>query len=143
MKCNGIELQEFKSDKAVVFDPPEKMLVWDEDDDDASVIPNEPVLVCAYIPTREMKVITSRASWRHCAEIPEKLKPRRATNLELVKWLAQGNGQVSEDDCISVWMTHTYTKNEEHKACDEATMVRKWDDTEWHEPTADYMGLEG
>lgn len=143
MKCNGIELTEFKSDKAVVFDPPEKMLVWNEDDDDASVIPNEPVLVCAYIPTSEMKVITSRASWRHCAKIPEDLKPRRATNRELIKWLAQGNGMCRHRLSFTVQDNVKCDKIELDNECNPSWLVCKWDDTDWHQPTVDYMGLEG
>ena len=137
MKYNGIEVKEFKSDKPVAFDPPKKMLCWDTYDD-------RPCLdeVDAYIPRHNFPVKCSDSEWRHCAEIPEDTKPRRATNLELAKWLANGNGQVSGKESLGVWMTHTYTKNEEYNACDESTTVRKWDDTEWHEPTADYMGLE-
>ena len=137
MKYKGQELTEFKSDKPVVFDPPKKMLVWDDDDMSCRY-----VVVLAYLPESTNPVIEERSFWQHCAEDPEELKPRRATNIELMKWLAQGNGQVSEDDCISVWMTHTYTKNKEHNACDKSTMVRKWDDKKWHEPTVDYMGIE-
>ena len=31
MKYKGKELKEFTSDKPVVFDPPKKMVVWDDD----------------------------------------------------------------------------------------------------------------
>ena len=54
MKYQGIELKEFTSDKSVVFDPPKKMLVWD--DDNCRII-GDPVPVYAYIPDRVMKVV--------------------------------------------------------------------------------------
>lgn len=137
MKYNGVEVTEFTSDEQVAFNPPKKMLVWDDN------IEVREDLVYAYIPKRFMhKVIGHSCAWTHCAEIPQASKPRRATNFELMKWLANGNGQVSENDCISVWMTHAYTKNKDHNACDKSTMVRKWGDKKWHEPTTDYMGLE-
>ncbi len=138
MKYNGMKLKEFKSDKPVAFDPPKNMLVWDDDDRMCRC-----AVVLAYLPESTSPVIVDCSFWQHCAEIPEESKPRRATNLELAKWLAQGNGQVSGNDSLGVWVTHTYTKNEEHNACDESTAVRKWEDAEWHEPTVDYMGLEG
>jgi hypothetical protein len=139
MKYKGIELKEFTSDKPVVFDPPKKMFVCDTAEllDDGNTD-----YVYAYVPAAEYPVKTGCNCFSRCAEIPEALKPRRATNLELAKWLANGNGQVSGKDSPDVWMTHTYTKNEEHNACDESTTVRKWGDAEWHEPTANYMGLE-
>lgn len=137
MKYNGIVVKEFTSDKPLVFDPPKNMVCWDHDDD----IPRLDI-VDAYIPKHDFPVKCSDAEWRHCAEIQEELKPRRATNLELAKWLANGNGLVAGNDSIGVWTTHTYTKNEEHNACDKSTVVRKWRDAEWHEPTEDYMGLD-
>lgn len=146
MNYKGKELKEFKSDKPIVFDPPKKMLVWDDDDDDA-VIPDDPVLVCAYIPTREMKVITSHASWQHCAEIPKESKSRRATNLELAKWLAQGNGEKSyalangATCSVSCDFNFIYSRGQEDRPLREHLVVRKWGDNEWHEPTIDYMGL--
>lgn len=74
MKYKGIELQEFKSDKAVLFDPPKKMLVWDEN------IEAREDFVYAYIPKRfGYKVIGHSCAWQHCAEIPEVSKPRRAS----------------------------------------------------------------
>lgn len=137
MKYNGVEVKEFTSDEQVAFNPPKKMLVWDDN------IEVREDLVYAYIPKRFMyKVIGHSCAWTHCAEIPQASKPRRATNLELMKWLAQGNGLVADNDSLGEWATHTYMKKEEHCSCEESTVVRKWDDAEWHEPTVDYMGLE-
>ncbi len=128
MKHNGIELKEFTSDRPVVFDPPRDMLVWDSGYSEALAR-----LVHAYVPVRHWPVIAEDNNWTHCAEIPEQPKPRRATNRELAKWLAQGNGErVFVDDHRS-----------DNLPVSECVRVRKWDDEEWHEPTADYMGLEG
>lgn len=137
MKYRGIELKEFKSDKPVVFDPPKKMLVWNFATDFPQVID-----VVAYLPKCCSPVKTVNSAWQHYAEIPEEPKPRRATNLELAKWLAKGNGLLAGKDSVGVWTAHSYMKNEEHCVCDESNVVRKWDDAEWHEPTVDYMGLE-
>lgn len=137
MKYNGMKLNEFKSDKPVMFDPPKKMLVWDEN------IEVREDLVYAYIPKRFVyKVIGHSCAWTHCAEIPKEPKPRRATNRELAKWLAQGNGMckhrggVTFHTCILCGMSETDTE------CASTYLIQKWDDTEWHEPTVDYMGLE-
>ncbi len=129
MKYNGIELKEFTSDRPVVFDPPRKMLVWD-------VVDREPCerTIVAYLPGRSMhSAVGMNDAYSYCAEIPEEPKPRRATNRELAKWLAQGNGErVFVDDPRS-----------DNLPVSECVRVRKWDDEDWHEPTADYMGLEG
>ena len=34
------------------------------------------------------------------------------------------------------------TEQLENEALDESFTVRKWDDTEWHKPTREYIGLE-
>ena len=87
MNYNGIELKEFTSDRPVTFDPPKKMLVWDEIMD----TPLE-VKVCSYMPAWRYPVGTSTQTFCHCAEIPEEPKPRRATNIELMKWLPHIRG---------------------------------------------------
>ncbi len=138
MKYKGIELEEFTSDRPVVFDPPKKMLVWCNGD----LRPDE-LDVHAYIPARAYPVVLNGDCLSHCAEIPEEPKPRRATNLELVKWLAQGNGlcRCGNSEYARPWcgsVSIDWLGDE----CLETYSVRKWDDEEWHEPTADYMGLE-
>lgn len=138
MKYNGIELQEFTSCKPVVFDPPKKMLVWDE-------IMDTPLeaKVYSYMPAWRYPAGTSTQAFAHCAEIPEEPKPRRATNLELMKWLAQGKGILKISDTDSVY-TKVDDLNERilGNDCPTGIVVRKWEDKEWHEPTVDYMGLE-
>lgn len=138
MKYNGIELEEFTSDKPVVFDPPRKMLCWDYTDRG----PREGT-VLAYIPERSYCVITALPEFMHCAEIPEAPKSRRATELELAKWLAQGNGCFTNVDGDYCWTYAEFDRTNPGKECIKNWRVRKWDDEEWHEPTADYMGLEG
>ena len=142
MEYKGIELKEFTSDRPVVFDPPKKMLVWD----DASGIGVRSDIVHAYLPVRCQPVQGPEYSWGHCAEIPEELpeetKPRQATNLELAKWLAKGNGMVKTSGGSCVCSNFCLTTYNIDDTCSNEWVVRKWDDKEWHEPTADYMGLE-
>lgn len=137
MKYKGIELQSITECK--VFEEPREMLVWNE----SYTRPIEK-LVCAIIPyRREGSVITRGGAFEYCAEIPEEPKPRMATNRELAKWLAQGNGEWcncigdSSRAAIEWWYDqgHSETKADN-------VFVRKWSDTDWHEPTAEYMGIE-
>lgn len=81
MKYDGIELKEFTSRTPVVFDPPKKMIVWD--DDDPKKIPTYEDWTCkvhAYIPSARYPVVADQHTYQHCAEIPQEPKPRRATN---------------------------------------------------------------
>ena len=137
MKYKGIELKEFTSDKTVVFDPPKEMLVWDYE---SSAEPSR-AKVYAYLPNRDYPFQTAaRYNFKHGAEL---LNPRRATNLELMKWLAQGNGWCTNKLSTEVWAFHEFDVVDADKPCNEYFHIRKWEDKEWHEPTADYMGLEG
>lgn len=138
MKYRGTELKEFTSKKPVVFDPPREMLVWDNHTE----IPAQ-TFVHAYIPQVSLSVITDIGNFAHCAEIPEAPKSRRATNLELAKWLAQGNGLCTHSSTISVWTFTEIAEDILDDECNPEWHIRKWNDKEWHEPTADYMGLEG
>lgn len=137
MKYKGIELKEFTSDKPVVFDPPKKMLVWS----DRTLNPGTE-RVLAYLPTRYFPVVLKADSLTHCAEIPEETKPRRATNVELMKWLTTGNGLGRNIMGNLIWTSYDIDNECADDACDEHIRIRKWDDDEWHEPTEDYMGLE-
>ena len=136
MKYKGIELKEFESEKPVVFDPPKRMLGWDYDDE----TPTE-VEVLAFIPNRYHKVIEQTSLYIHCAEIPEPMCCY-ATNRELAKWLAQGNGQYKVSGGDWIWTEHHYTNGQDDEACSKFILVRKWSDKEWHEPTREYLGLE-
>ena len=74
----------------------------------------------------------------HNIELPDHPKPRRATNRELSRWLAQGNGEClgSQDDADTAW---NYPMESSNAPLREGAKVRKWSDTEWHEPTVDYL----
>ena len=135
MKYKGIELNEFKSEKPVIFDPPKRMLVWNNDD-------NEPATeqVFAFIPNRCYPVIATDDSLDHCSEIPE-VMCRRATNLELAKWLALGNGQIQFRGSITIWIEFFYDIGHDDYPCSKYITARKWGDKEWHEPTIEYIGL--
>ena len=139
---NGMELEEVT--KPQIFDPPKKCVVFDSYDEKKSIIRN----VVAVLPASFNKcggilsVITEEKQyWKHCALLPDPPKPRRATNRELSRWLAQGNGEClgSQDDADTAW---NYPMEISNAPLREGAKVRKWSDTEWHEPTVDYMGLE-
>lgn len=134
MKYKGTELTEFTSNETVVFNPPRKMLVWDND----SEIPAEHD-VLMYHANFVFPAISKRAAWRHCADIP---KYCRVTNLELAKWLAQGNGVCKHTGGLAFYTDISPDIDEANNECDSTWRVRKWDDKEWHEPTADYMRPE-
>lgn len=134
IKYNGVEIQSITECK--VFEEPRKMLVW-------NTSYGGPIekMVCAIIPYRHAgSVITMCDAFEYCAEIPEKPAPSRATNRELAKWIASGNGEIK--DIIDVAITFcTYPNGLENTEVRNGIKVRKWDDTEWHEPTVDYMDI--
>lgn len=67
-----------------------------------------------------------------CYLVSEPKEPRRMTNRELAKWLAQGNGQ-----CMfttnAVGTAYSYGIFDGREIPD-GIMIRGWDETEWHEP---------
>lgn len=136
MKYKGIELKEFTSEKPVLFDPPKRMLMWNDCDNKTSVCN-----VFAFIPKTHFPVIGSYYNFGHCAEIP-KVLCRRATNRELAKWLVLGNGQYKTGGSPKLWTEHPYDIGYDEEACPNTIKVRKWCDKEWHEPTLEYLGLE-
>ena len=146
IKYNGMELEEVTEPQ--IFDPPKTMLVWG----DCSGHVEDHVKkaeVVAILPRTALKypVITEDDDgYEHGAFVPEKPAPRRATNRELAKWLAQGNGEyidmkVSRNDMHIIGL-FSYCDGASITELPDGIKVRKWDDTEWHEPTVDYMGLE-
>ena len=142
MEYNGIKLKEVTESQIV--DPPKKMLVWDHE---YGTVLKADVLAIVNGRKYDYPVITTSGLFRHCAEIPEELKPRRATNRELSKWLGQGNGECGNgyDDLLKanlVSSTYTYRDIESDSAVPTCIIVRKWEDADWHEPTVDYMGIE-
>lgn len=70
---------------------------------------------------------------------PKESKP--VTNRELTRWLAQGNGECKSSNS-DMWFStiHYYWSGEDNTPA--KALVRKWEDTEWHKPTREYMGLE-
>lgn len=139
---NGMELEEVTEPQ--IFDPPKKCVVFDSYDEKKSVVRNVVAVLPASFNTCGgiLSVITEEKQyWKHCALLPDPPKPRRATNRELARWLALGNGEClgSQDDADTAW---NYPMESSNVPLREGAKVRKWSDTEWHEPTVDYMGLE-
>ena len=135
MKYKGKELKEITTPQ--IFDPPKEMLVWD------SVFP-EKHEVCAIVKYKNgntVAITDPNNRWQHCAEIPEESKPRRATNRELSNWLVVGKGEYRNQIGL-VSNYYTYDESETNMEVCSHFKVRKWIDTEWHEPTVDYMGID-
>ena len=132
MKYKGIELTEVTEPK--LFDPPKKMVVWGRYENITELD------VYAITSRKDFPVICENSTWGHCAEIPEVPESKLVTYRELARWLAEGNGEVMwANNVLSNW---NYSTDEESKDLDESLSVRKWDDTEWHKPTREYLGLE-
>ena len=132
MKYKGIELTEVTEPK--LFDPPKKMLVWECSENITELD------VYAITSRKDFPVICENSTWGHCVEIPEVPELELVTYRELARWLSEGNGEVMWSKTIcSNW---NYSNDEEDKDLDESFTVRKWDDTEWHKPTREYIGLK-
>ena len=137
---NGMELEEVTTPQ--IFDPPKKCVVFDSYDEKKSVIRNVVAVLPASFNECGGSVITEEKQyWKHCAHLPDPSKPCRATNRELARWLAQGNGEYKEiitgHDCC---MTYFYYSDRGRSVeLPKGMKVRKWSDTEWHEPTVEYL----
>ena len=134
---NGMELEEVTSEKPVVFDKPVGALCWNNNGWQGGICE----YVIAFIPRSDSCLaVTDHTTWLHMALLPDSPKPRRATNRELARWLAQGNGELvvsrSSDAISSDFLYHGI---DSEKPVDDTIVVRKWSDTEWHEPTVDYL----
>jgi hypothetical protein len=137
---NGMELEEVT--KPQIFNPPKKCVVFDSYHEKMSIIRNVVAVLPASFNECGGSVITEEKQyWKHCAILPDPPKPRRATNRELSRWLAQGNGEClgSQDDADTAW---NYPMESSNAPLREGAKVRKWSDTEWHDPTVEYLGLE-
>ena len=132
---NGMELEEFVSYEPKIFNPPARMAVWD----DSYNVAKEDVYV--YDPRRKDSycVITATASWLHCALLPDPPKPRRATWLEVARWCATGNGLVYDTYRDKIDTGIMFKPSNAHEPIMNEIKVRKWSDTEWNEPTVDYL----
>ena len=71
---------------------------------------------------------------------------RVVTYRELSRWLAQGNGEYcyygDDSRCKSDCFNELRYRDEDGDEMVRDIMVRKWDDTEWYNPTASYLELE-
>lgn len=132
MKYKGIELKEVTEPQ--IFNPPKKMLVWVRYE-----CINE-LDVYAIVSRKDFPVICETSNWRHCAEIPEVTESKLVTHRELTRWLAEGNGEVKNEN--SIFSNWNYWVENENTAISDRMLVRKWDEIEWHKPTREYLGLE-
>ncbi len=138
MKYKGMELKEITTPQIIA--PPKEMLVWNGSMVEMNHEPyKETVYAVVKIGTHYV-AITSNDQWEYCAEIPEEPKPRRATNRELAKWCAEGKGQHGSDELARC--EYSYMVGADDVPISNHYKVRKWEDTEWHEPTVDYMGID-
>lgn len=145
MKYKGIELVEVTEPQN--FNPPKLMLVWDNDNESPRQLN-----VCAIVNREHNRVITERTDWKHCAKIPE--ESMLATVRQLAQWVRK-NGEVRYEflpmGTVIITSDLHYEPGDEDKevSCMEKrkynavkVYVRKWEDTEWHAPTREYLGLE-
>lgn len=150
VKYKDMELEDMQT--AHVANLPKKMLLWDDDGEP----PKERVVTTIAIDNEGSAFAIARPEkgtgviiWPHFAEIPEKPAPRRATNRELARWLAQGNGECILERTAGMadhkWIYEDGCEDEPangYDSSDNELKVRKWSDTEWHEPDVEYMGIE-
>lgn len=133
---NGMELEEFTSDKPVFFDKPVGALCWNNNGWQGGMCE----YVIAFIPRSDSSiVVTDHTTWLHMALLPDPPKPRRATNRELARWLIEGNAQIRHSDSDMVYVGWNYKEFEDDLPCSNNVLVRKWSDNEWHEPTVEYL----
>ena len=136
MKYKGIKLKEITEPQ--IFNPPNKMLVWDREQNG---IPIE-CYVYAIVDrgADSCPVICQYATFRHCSNIPVITEPELVTYRELAHWLAKGNGEVKNANTI--FPNWNYLDDQENCIVKDSLYVRKWDETKWHKPTREYLGLE-
>lgn len=136
MKYNGIELTPITEPQ--IFDPPREMLVWDSGF-------HEPQIESVYaITMRKLYgVVAADSCYDYCAEIPEEPKPTRATYIQLIEWLAKGNGvyRLSENSGV-IGMDICVADRTENTVLDPDIQIRPFGTKEWLEPTLENMGME-
>lgn len=132
MTYNGMELEEVKEPQ--VFDAPKEMLAW------GTGHPTKRMIV-AILPGGTA-VDIDRNWLSHCAYVPERPAPRRATNRELSRWCAEGKGQIHYVGAANAHSFYSYQHEADEAYVTADVKVRKWDDDGWHEPTLEYLGLE-
>ena len=143
MKYNGKELKEVTEPQ--IFDPPKKMLCWDEYSS-AAIVDNVYAIGPSSMdsPVRAISDDgrTGTHCYRYCANIPEKPKSRRATWKELAYWLIDGKGIVLDENRGKIDTGVIFGKEYLNIEVSDYIKVMRRDDTDWHEPDAQYMGLE-
>lgn len=141
MKYKGHELKEINEPQ--VFIPPKKMLVIDELEDE----PKEAYVVAIIENGSNYRVLVEREIGRYdgyqaCFEILEEPKPRRATWKELAYWLMDGKGLVVDENTSRVDTGVFFNRIDLDAEVSDNLKVMRRDDTEWHEPDVDYMGIK-
>lgn len=99
-------------------------------------------VIAAYFDGKTIQRLCDDGIWRDChfpcwdsREYRE--RPRYATNIELQKWLADGNGQ-----CLlggEVLCQIQYSLGDDGLSADRGVMVRRWGEREWSKPLADFI----
>ena len=134
-----------------LFNPPKEMLVWDNA---CSIATRK---VCAIVANANGTTFAvahhpsnSLCVWNHCgnfediSESKEPVEPtnsRRATYRELAMWLAKGKGEYKIKGYLGAGTKHEYLEEHGNKPLTHDYYIRTWTETEWHEPTIDYMEL--
>ena len=81
--------------------------------------------------------------WTHAYPVDwNKPKPKRMTNRQLAKWLAQGNGEVCTEGGVGAYQTEGYPLDKSNAEVHSNLLVRTWDSDEWIEPTVDLIKEE-
>ena len=139
MQYNGKELKEANGADYQLSTTPKNMLVWDNDSNSASILEVYGYVNCCWL-VKSLTRRTGVSEYDHAAEIPTETETR-ATNRELARWLAQGNGEVLGSDRYAKTSLNYTEECSNIEVCEERK-VRKWDDDTWHSPTREYLGLE-
>lgn len=137
MKYNGQELTPIT--KPQIFDPPKKMLVWDDYFTKPYVTP-----VCAITGSRHHQVVTTLSCYSYCAEIPQEPKTtsKRATNLQLAEWLARGKGLWKSKGMVYLSDSIAPHQDSLEKEVGDDILIYPFKSLIWLEPTLENMGLE-
>ena len=65
------------------------------------------------------------------------------TNIELMEWLAKGNGIAkNENSSLCLDTIGTCSEDKFNEPIREQIRIRKWGDAEWHIPTREYLGMK-
>ena len=135
MKHNGIELKEITESQ--IFDPPKEMLVWDSGHKKPKTKLVWGISPCAVHNLYRVHC-DNGARYMCCAEIPEEPK-KRATNIQLMEWIAKGNGVWKSGRSVNTYLS--YFEDSLEKEVEDYILIRPFGTTEWLEPTLENMGL--